>query len=245
MGTKIDASTRDTPQTYAMMAVDKCSIFPFFSLAAELRDVIYDAAGEGQDDQRCNSDQPNLKATGLAITNLLLVSRQFREAYAARAAANSRLSILDHGELELPARPDSPRLPTGPSAIKVVSIHLACFNEHEDWGELDYLHSWTERIVKQLHKLDTLEVHLRLSAAIDNEAVVQKMGGPAWTGFHKLQRIVLWSREGAKKEDRDEEDSGKEQVVFDPHSKRHKFFAIWDATNSQFELVQSKSSAGC
>ncbi|KAK4629162.1 hypothetical protein CLAFUW4_08182 [Fulvia fulva] len=70
------------------------TVFPFFDLPLELRDMIYDETLEDRQDQRlCNSVY--LKAKGVPRTNILLVSKDVKQEYEQRATKHSHLTVKD------------------------------------------------------------------------------------------------------------------------------------------------------
>ncbi|KAF2164163.1 hypothetical protein M409DRAFT_25509 [Zasmidium cellare ATCC 36951] len=69
-------------------------IFPFFKLARELRDAIYD---ECVQETRVDGPgyQPEIRAEGIVVPHLLLVNHQFAAEYASRAQNSGVVTVSD------------------------------------------------------------------------------------------------------------------------------------------------------
>lgn len=207
-------------------APSKHSIFPFFELCQELRDLIYD---ECHEDRTARDIVPNLhlELHNVAVGNLFLVSKAFSSEYRERAnKALQSMTITDdcpEGQLALYQRGVYP-LPLPAFGVPVLYINIVLLHLNDGADH----HNWISQLLRRLPSVRT--VHLR--AMLDRELVttgfedfeIDTQSRRSLATLSRLRSYKCYMRrmtwEGI-------EDSGRQAIL------------EWSSENGQVELVVS------
>ncbi|KAK4628805.1 hypothetical protein CLAFUW4_08044 [Fulvia fulva] len=143
-------------------------IFPFFNMARELRDEVYDACLEEQEaaisiDLAYSSIDLALMASNMPTTQLKLISRRFRQEYQERSNERSDLRLQEIMSMQVVGlRRDC--LPAQLTHIRAVRLDLLGFSSfHYGDGVLRCAYrDWTTALFKHLPKLQSLSIRINL-----------------------------------------------------------------------------------
>lgn len=166
--------------------------FPFFHLAAELRELIY--LELLQTKTLLLPNNLHLEAHNLPSTSLLLLNHQFNSEYSSLSSKNSLLIINDSPRAT--KNPNSFLLTLPPQArrIEKVQFNLACTHfTHDAVAELDFHHTWTRQILGQLDCCASVRVDIHLAAGVkakDYEAALNWSG--YWCDIAALKGMRVW-----------------------------------------------------
>lgn len=168
------------------------SAFPFFHLAAELRELIY--LELLQTKTLILPNNLHLEAHNLPSTSLLLLNRQSHSEYSSLSSKNSLLIINDSPRAT--KNPNSFQLTLPPQArrIEKVRFNLACTHFTKDAvAELDFHHTWTRQILQQLDRCEVVRIDIHLAAGVkakDYEAALNWSG--YWCDLAALKELRVW-----------------------------------------------------
>lgn len=168
------------------------STFPFFHLAAELRELIY--LELLQTKTLILPNNLHLEAHNLPSMSLLLLNRQFHAEYSSLAFKNSYLVIKDSPRAT--KNPNSFQLTLPPQARRIgkVQFNLACTHFTKDAvAELDFHHTWTRQILAQLDYCASVCIDIHLAAGVkakDYEAALNWSG--YWCDLAGLKELRVW-----------------------------------------------------
>ncbi|KAF7198610.1 hypothetical protein HII31_00349 [Pseudocercospora fuligena] len=175
------------------------SIFPFFKLARELRDQIYDECLE--DRTMRIRGKFGCRAEHVARVNLLLVSRQFKSEYSESAVEKTKMTITYIPQVVYRSSRRTPPasmrfgLPLASLHVRFVRLNLACYRLLSEPIQLRVHRLCVEDLVRLLPSLRALIIRVSFEGSLGLlPELIGDLNQGAWLKLQALKSLEVYYR---------------------------------------------------